>query len=45
MELLFDRRDEARQCLFIAAPPRQEQARYVGKMASNAPILRLSGRF
>ena len=41
MELPFDRRDEARQRFFIAAPPRQEQARYIGKRSSNAQILRL----
>jgi hypothetical protein len=31
MELPFDCRNEARQRFFIAAPPRQEQARYIGK--------------
>src|SRR4029453_4448076 len=40
MELPFDCRDEARQRFFIAAPPRQEQARYIGKQSSNAQILR-----
>jgi len=41
MKLPFDHRDKARQRFFIAAPPRQEQARYVGRRSSNAQILRL----
>jgi len=45
MKFPFDQRDEARQRFFIAAPPRQEQARYAGEMSSNARILRLFGPF
>ena len=41
MKLPFDHGDEARQRLFVAPPPRQEQARYIAKRSRNAHILRV----
>jgi len=45
MELLLHQRNQTRQRRVVAASPRQQQTRYVGKKSGNARILRRFRKF